>query len=128
MCKPMMAEFSKRRDDSRIIPTNFNLDTKPAETEPLKIRTVLRRFLGPFTEKYEINLPRWKNGMTLEEYENTKLGKIDPTHNYFNEYALCDVIITQEDKKKLEECTNHYKFENFVWTYKYVNIYNKKKT
>lgn len=115
MCKPMRAEFTKPRENYKF--ENASYGDEP-HNAPLKIRLENRKFRGPFTEKYGIEFPQRRSGITLENYNGSNLAKVDPTKNFFNETALCDVLKIDEDIQELESATESHKLENFIWSYK----------
>uniref|UniRef100_A0A336KD67 CSON007647 protein n=1 Tax=Culicoides sonorensis TaxID=179676 RepID=A0A336KD67_CULSO len=101
------AEFAKSRVEKvkyNFIPTD----------DTIKMKIENRTFLGPFTKKYDTNLP---DPLVKFNLSNELLSKIDVTNNFSDEFALCDILTTSEDIEYLESKTKSHKFENFVWTY-----------
>lgn len=120
MCKPMRAEFARFRQQfgNNMTPMIDDNETNKPGDKPVKIRIAKRNFSGPFTEKYDIEFPTKRNGLSLEDYTSSDLVNIDPTLNFFNETVLCDILTREEDVKDLESASQSHKFENYIWRYK----------
>lgn len=115
MCKPMRAEFALFRQKFE---NNMVRKSDDNEKKDVKINFKNRGFRGPFTEKYDIKFPTKSIGLSLEDYTSSNLVNIDPTLNFFNETALCDILTREEDVKDLESTSQSHQFENYIWRYK----------